>query len=90
MKRKNRKLHKMQQEATALLDYLLAEAFFSNKEMHYRLKLPYGSIQPNDTMSKEVELVVEISVYFDGEMTDERDEANTRTFKITGPNKGRH
>jgi hypothetical protein len=58
--------------------------------MHYRLRLPYGSANENEKMQKEVELVVDLSVYFDGEMNDERSEERTITFKITGPDKDRH
>jgi hypothetical protein len=75
---KNRKLRKATQiEALSLLEYLLAEVFESNEEKHYRLKVPYHN----------AELVVDLSVYFDGELVD--DSTSTK-FRISGPNKKRH
>lgn len=79
-KRKLRKLKGIQSETIALLEYLLAEAYNSSTEQHYRLKVPY---EPHD-----VTFVIDLSIYFDGELTDDRDEQ--KQFKITGPNKKRH
>jgi hypothetical protein len=74
-------------EALALLDYLLAESYAHGKDMHYRLKVPYGDIDETDEMRPVAELVVEVHVYYDGELTS--DERATK-FKITGPSKNRH
>ena len=74
-------------EALALLDYLLAESYAHGKDMHYRLKVPYGDINEVERLEPQAQLVVEISVYYDGEMTNNE---RTREFKITGPNKNRH
>lgn len=77
---KRTKRRVVQTEAVALLEYLLAEVHATGDEKHYRLRLPYGE--------DKVELVVDISVYFDGELQDESEPANK--FKIAGPNKKRH
>jgi hypothetical protein len=82
MKRKKRKLKAAQQETLALLEYLLAEAFESGSEKHYRLKMPYGH-QPDN----QVQFIVDISVYFDGELSDE---SGSKKFRITGPDKASH
>jgi UDP-N-acetylglucosamine pyrophosphorylase len=82
-KRKNRRLKALNHEATALLDFLLAEAYESGKEKHYRLKLPYSHKD-----KQQIQFVVEISVYFDGELVDES--ANGKTFRITGPATDKH
>lgn len=79
MKRNKRKLKAYQTELIALIEYMFAEAYESGKEKHYRLKIPYGP--------DSVELVLDLSVYFDGELTD--DDTGTK-FKITGPAKKRH
>lgn len=89
MKRRTLRLKAIQQEAIALFEYLIAESFASGADKHYRLKVPYGPTKPNDGMEKQVEMIIDISVYFDGELSDERDETESRTFKITGPDKGR-
>ena len=77
-KRTKRKI--AQTEAVALLEYLLAEVYATGEDKHYRLRLPYGK--------DKVELVVDISVYFDGELQDESEPTNK--FKIAGPAKKRH
>lgn len=79
-KRTKRKLKGAQTEAIALLEYMLAEVYSTGDEKHYRLRIPYG----ND----KVELIVDISVYHDGELQDDSEPSNK--FKITGPNKKRH
>jgi hypothetical protein len=83
-KRKNRRLKAASNEATALLDYLLAEAYETGKEKHYRLKLPYSHKD-----GQQVEFVIELSVYFDGELKDERNEDGQK-FRITGPGPDKH
>lgn len=90
MKRKKKIIRDVQKETTALLEYLLAEAYARGQDMHYRLKVPYGPIKPNDKMEKAAELIVDISVYFDGDLNDERNTEQPTRFKITGPNKDRH
>lgn len=82
MKRKKTKLKEIQAEAIALFEYLIAEAYESQKEKHYRLKVPYGH-EPD----KQVEFIIDFSVYFDGELTDE---ASNKKFRVTGPNKRSH
>lgn len=82
MKRKSRRLKELSAEALALLEYLIAESYESGKEMHYRLRLPYGP--------DKVEYVIDFSVYFDGELIKEQPNEPNRVFKITGPDKGRH
>jgi hypothetical protein len=69
-----------QTEAVALFEYLIAEVHASGEDKHYRLRLPYGP--------DKVELVIDISVYYDGELQDESEPANK--FKIAGPAKKRH
>jgi hypothetical protein len=91
MKRKKRKLKDCQQDAMSVLTYLLAEAYETGKDFHYRLRLPYGPKKSEDGMIAQVEIVVDFSVYFDGELSDERNESERVTkFKITGPDKGKH
>jgi hypothetical protein len=79
-KRKKRSLKGTQIETVALLEYLLAEVYSTGEEKHYRLRMPYGP--------DAVELVVDLSVYYDGELQDDSEPSNK--FKITGPNKKRH
>lgn len=79
-KPKKKNLRSSQVETIALLEYLLAEVYESGEEKHYRLRMPYGP----DT----VELIVDLSVYYDGELQDDSEPSNK--FKITGPNKKRH
>lgn len=89
MKRRTLRLKAIQQEAIALLEYLMAESFASGVDKHYRLKVPYGPSKPEDGMEKQVEMIIDISVYFDGELSDTRNEDEPRKFKISGPDKGR-
>lgn len=79
MKRKNRKLKAYQTELIALVEYMLTEAYEAGEEKHYRLKIPYGP--------DAVELILDMSVYFDGEL---KDEQSGSKFRITGPDKKRH
>lgn len=78
MKRKKKTLKSAQQELIALLEYMMAEVYAGGNEKHYRLRMPYDGTN--------TELVVDISVYADGELKDD----NGRKYKITGPNKKRH
>lgn len=78
-KRTKRKLKAYQTELIALIEYMLTEAYESGSEKHYRLKIPYGPDQ--------LELVMDLSVYFDGEL---QDDDSGRKFKITGPDKKSH
>lgn len=78
-KRTNRRLKNFQTEAIALLDYMLAESYSTGKEYHYRLRIPYGP--------DKVELIADISVYFDGELAD--DDEPKKRFKVSGPDKNR-
>lgn len=79
MKRSKRKLKTYQTELIALVEYMMAEAYEVGKEKHYRVKIPYGP--------DSVELVLDLSVYFDGELQDDNTGAK---FKIAGPDKKRH
>lgn len=88
--RKKRKLRKVQYELVSLVELLLAEAYWSHDEKHYRFKIPYGASDENEKVSPEALMVVDISVYFDGEVKDEREDRETKLFKITGPDKDRH
>lgn len=81
-KRKKRKLKAAQAELTALLEYMLTEVYVAKEEKHYRLRIPYGTDEKNT-----IELIADISVYYDGEL--ENDSTGTK-FKITGPDKDRH
>lgn len=78
-KRKKRTLKNAQAEMIALLEYMMAEVYAGGEEKHYRLRMPYSE--------DGTEMVVDISVYADGELRD--DDSGTK-FKITGPNKKRH
>lgn len=79
MKRKARALKNAQLELMALIDFILAEAYEAQKDFHYRLSFPYGA-------EKQVRYVVDLSVYYDGELSDE---SGTK-FKVSGPRKKRH
>lgn len=79
MKRNKRKLKAYQTELIALIEYMMAEAYTVGKEKHYRLKIPYGP--------DAVELVLDVSVYFDGEL---KNDDTGQKFKIAGPAKKRH
>lgn len=81
-KRKKRTLKSAKVELIALLEYMMAEVYAGKEEKHYRLRIPYGV----DEKSK-VELIADVSVYYDGEL--ENDDTGTK-FKISGPNKKRH
>ena len=72
----------MQHEAVALLEFLVAECYATGTEQHYRIKFPYEK-------DPGVEFVVNFSIYFDGVVKDERDPEHTKSFKVTGPDKGR-
>lgn len=78
-KRKKRTLKSAQAEMIALLEYMMAEVYAGGEEKHYRLRMPYNE--------DGTEMVVDISVYADGEL---RDDDSGAKFKITGPNKKRH
>lgn len=78
MKRKKKTLKNAQQELIALLEYLLAEVYAGKSEKHYRLRVPYDD--------SSVELIVDLSVYYDGELYDD----SGKRIKITGPAKKRH
>ena len=85
---KRKKLRLTQTEALALLEYLVAESVASQKEFHYRLKVPYQTVTEHDQTHDSALLVIDFSIYFDGELYDTNDPG--RKFKITGPNKDRH
>lgn len=72
-----------QHEALALLEFLVAECYATGNEQHYRILFPYEK-------DPDVQFVVNMSVYFDGVVKDARDPDNTKSFKVTGPDKGRH
>lgn len=84
MKKKNLRLKGITQETIALLEYLLAEAYEQQKEFAYRLRIPYAP-----GTKKKLEFIIDISIYFDAELNDERTESGAK-FKITGAAKKRH
>lgn len=90
MDKKLKALRLTQTEVTALVDYLLAEAYFSGKQISRRFRVPYEQIDENEKAFQGANLIVDIHVYFDGAMTDERDAEHQKLFKVTGPNKTRH
>lgn len=91
MKRKSRRLTNIQREASAVLAFVLAEAYARGQDIHYRLRVPYGPTQNNDGQKLSTEMIVDFSVYFDGELSDARNEAEPeKRFKITSPDKGKH
>lgn len=79
----------MHTEVAALLDYLLAESYARGTDLSYRFRIPYGPSKPEDGQDPTVEFVVELAIYYDGELVDERD-PEPNSFKITGPTKIRH
>lgn len=71
----------------SLIEFLVAESVVRKQPMAYRLKIPYGSV---DKASKlDGNMIIEVSVYYDGEFTEEPDEQR-KSIKVTGPDKGRH
>lgn len=87
-KKRTKKLKALQHEAIALLDYLVAESYAAGEPKAARIRMPYGKINEDEKQFLNAEMVVEISVYFDGELSDEREPE--KRFKITGPTKDRH
>lgn len=81
MKPKNRRLKSAQHELMALIDYLTAEAYETGNTKAYRLRMPY---KHGD--KPEVQMIIEVAVYFDGEMSDERTKDGTK-FKAGRPGK---
>lgn len=70
-----------------MIDFLVQECVAAGTEKHYRLRVPYKSI---DHASKsDAEIVIDVAVYFDGEFDEESNEQG-KVFKITGPHKDRH
>lgn len=91
MKRTKKKLKAIQAELISLIEFMSSEAYFRGQDMHYRLKIPYPTVNANDEKIAETQMVIDISVYFDGEMSDAgNDDKKVRKFKITGPDKDRH
>jgi len=88
VKLKTRKLKSLGQEAMAIIDFLVHEAIARNKSMGYKLKIPYSSVVTSD-QHNDGDIVIEVKVRYDGEFKEEPDE-QSETFKVTGPDKGRH
>jgi hypothetical protein len=88
---KRRKLKLLQAEAVSLMEFLVAEAYARGKDMHYRFRMPYGNISKDDGLEQQSEIVIDLSIYFDGELSDAQLNPDSPTvFKITGPDKGKH
>lgn len=87
-KRKVVKLKNIQEEATALFHAAIAEAFYRGENLQYRLRVPYGPIV-DDKMIAKTEIIVDFTIYFDGELYDES-QRPSKTFKITGPVGSKH
>lgn len=70
-KRKPRKpsLRVLQTEALSLLEFAIAEAYARGTELHYRLKVPYGPTKPSDGMEREISLLIDFKISFDGDLS---------------------
>lgn len=88
-RRKTLKLKDLQTKAISVLDFLLAEAYARGEDIHYRLRIPYGAIQPGDGMLANAEMIVDFSIYFDGELHDESN-PKSEPIRIGGPFKASH
>lgn len=73
----------MQTEALSLFEFAIAEAYAQGSDKHYRLAFPYGA--------EKAKMVVEIYVYFDGELHDStKADEPEKVYKINGPKKSQH
>lgn len=88
MSQQKRRLRKIQHEVVSLVEYLLAEVYATGEEKKYRFKIPYGALKKDsEQISPNALIVVDMDVYFDGELTHEREERTV--FKVAGPYKNR-
>lgn len=74
----------------AFLDRVLTNAALSGESAHIRLSVPYEAIVKNDPAMYGVKLLLDLKIYYDAELKDERDESGQGKIEGAGKNKTRH